>query len=140
MTLQIPLLGILLATVAAMVVGTVWYSPALFGKSWMKMIGTDKEHMDEAMLKAVPMLVVVALLTAYVLTIFINYAHAFMPAQDWFTTALVTSLWVWLGFGATTVLAHGVFEPRERMVMLINMGNRLVTLVLMGAIIGAFLK
>jgi hypothetical protein len=51
-----------------------------------------------------------------------------------------TAVLVWLGFAGTALVAHDVFDPRPRSKLYINLGNRLVTLVVMGLIIGAFLK
>jgi hypothetical protein len=51
-----------------------------------------------------------------------------------------TAVLVWLGFAGTALVAHDVFDPRPKSKLYINLGNRLVTLVVMGLIIGAFLK
>jgi Protein of unknown function (DUF1761) len=131
-------LGIFLAAVSAMIIGAVWYSPALFGKAWMHAIGLSEAEMKKRMPSAMGSLVVVSLVTAYVLDHFINYAHLFTSAS-WLDSGLSTAVWIWFGFGLTTIVAHGAFEPRDRKVLLINAGNRLVTLLVMGAILGFFL-
>lgn len=139
MEVQIPWLGVVLAAVSAMVIGSLWYSKAVFGAKWQKMIGLSNDRMAKEGPKALSMLVVVSFVTAFVLAHFINYAHAYNQGT-WMSDSFQTALWVWLGFGLTTILAHGVFEPRDRTVMVINAGNRLVTLVVMALILGAFFK
>jgi hypothetical protein len=138
MQVQVSLIGVILAAVAAMVIGFVWYHPKFFGATWQKMIGLSDKDMKKNMPTAMGMMVVVSLLTAYILDHFINYAHSFM-AVSWMSAAVQTSLWVWLGFGLTTIVAHGAYEPRDRQVMLINAGNRLATLLAMGLVLGYFL-
>ena len=41
MEIEINYLAVILATIAAVVVGFVWYSPALFGNQWAKLRGMD---------------------------------------------------------------------------------------------------
>jgi hypothetical protein len=50
--------------------------------------------------------------------------------------AVSTSFWLWLGFAATTLVIHNTFEQKPQALTLIAMGNRLVTFVVMGLIIG----
>lgn len=39
---EISYIAIIVAAVAQFVLGAVWYSPLLFGKSWMKIMGADQ--------------------------------------------------------------------------------------------------
>ncbi len=139
MSIHISFIGVLLSTAAAMVIGGLWYSPFLFGTPWMKAIGLTDKAMKARTKGALGVLVVVYAVTAYVLSLFTAYYHAYSGGSG-LKGGLVTALLVWLGFGATTILAHGVFEPRDRSVLYINMGNRFVTLVSMGLIVGACFK
>ena len=130
--------GVVLAAASSMAIGMLWYSDNMFGKSWKKMIGTTDKQMKKNMGPATGILVLTSLLTAYILDHFVNYAHNFM-AVSWMSAGVQTALWAWLGFGLTTIVAHGVFEPRDRQLMLINAGNRLASLLAMGIILGYFL-
>ena len=47
MTAPINYLAVVLAALAAMVIGFVWYGP-LFGKQWMALMGFTPQSMDEA--------------------------------------------------------------------------------------------
>ncbi len=131
--------GILLAAVAAMIVGTAWYSSALFGKTWMKAIGTTEKDMSQRMGTTMPLLIIVSLVTAYALSLITAYLQHYTGGSG-FGAAVDTSLLAGIGFGATAVFAHGAFEPRDKKVMYINAGNRIVTLLVMGLVIGAFTR
>jgi sterol desaturase/sphingolipid hydroxylase (fatty acid hydroxylase superfamily) len=131
--------GVILAALSAMVVGTVWYSKAVFGKRWMKVLGMSDKDMKKNMPFAMTMMIVAALLTSYTLAHFIIYAHR-GTNNSWEWAAIKTSLWAWLGFSFTTVIAHDSWDNRTKKNILINAGNRLVTLLVMGLILGAFLK
>src|ERR1700704_1888758 len=113
---HISLIGILLSTVAAMVIGGVWYSPFLFGTPWMKAIGLTNKAMKARTNSALGVLLVVYMVTAYMISLFTTYYHAYNGGSG-LKDGLVTSLLVWLGFGVTTILAHGVFEPRHKSVL-----------------------
>jgi hypothetical protein len=122
-----------------MVVGMLWYSPMLFGKEWSKITGVTDKVMKAKRNAVMPVLVLISLVTAYALSLFIVYFHYFSGCS-WFVSGIDTSLIAGVGFGATAVFAHGVFEPRDTKLLYINAGNRIVTLLIMGMIIAAFLK
>ena len=50
-------LAVLVATIAAMIVGAIWYSPSVFGTAWMKLSGitpdpTKKKGMTKPLILA----------------------------------------------------------------------------------------
>lgn len=125
-------LGIVLATVAAMVIGSLWYSKLLFGNQWQKLVGLKDSDMKKGMAKGMIIMLVMAFVSAYVLKRFIVIAA---PAS--YMEALKVALWIWLGFVVTYVVGGGVFEKRPPKLMAINLANQLVTLLVMAAILFA---
>jgi uncharacterized membrane protein len=130
-----PWAGVIMSALSAIVVGSIWYSPWVFGAQWQKMIGLSDKDMKKRATTALAWLIPASFLTAYVLAHFIMAAHGYYHGT-WMNDSLQTAFWAWVGFGLTTVVAHGVFEPRDRLVMAINAGNRLATLLIMGLILG----
>lgn len=139
MQVDISWLGVVLAAVSAMAVGSLWYSKFMFGKPWQKISGATDSGMKEKMGPAMATMLVISLVTAYILAHFVVYTHGYNHGTA-VGDGLQTGLWAGLGLGATTIFAHGLFEPRNKKILWINAGNRLVTLTIMGAIIGAFIK
>ncbi len=139
MDVHVSITGVLVAALSAMVIGAVWYSPALFGKPWMNAIGLTDKEMKKKMGSVMIALIIVSLVTAYVLSLFISYVHN-ATGDSWMKAALHTSLLAWIGIATTTIFAHGLFEPKDKKVLYINTGNRFVTLLVMGLILSAFLK
>lgn len=131
--------GWVLGGLSAIVVGIIWYSPFLFGKEWGKALGVTEAQMAKGRAKVMPVLVVVSLLTAYVLAQFTFYFQNF-TGDSWITSGIDVALMAFVGLAGTALIAHGVFDPRPKSALLINLGNRLATLLAMGAIIGAFQK
>lgn len=134
MDVQVNWLAVILATVSSMVVGAVWYMPKVFGNTWMKLA---KVKMDRDQSAFVPLAVTfaVSFLTAYIL------AHVTFLSNMWFHNsylqdAITTAFWVWLGFTAARFITHDAFEGRPVKLTVINIAHELVTIMVMGLIIG----
>jgi hypothetical protein len=130
--------GVILGGLSAMVVGFLWYSPWLFGSAWSKSTGISENEMAKGRAKIVPILVIVSLLTAYVLSLLTVYFQKYTGKGN-IMSGVDTALLGFVGLAGTALLAHGLWEPKSRNALYINLGNRLVTLVVMGLIVGAFL-
>ena len=131
--------GWVLGGLSAMVVGFLWYSPWLFGTAWSKSMGMSEKEMAKGRATVVPILLIVSLLTAYVLSLFTVYFQHY-TSDGAVMSGLDTALLGFVGLAGTALLAHGLWEPKGRTALYINLGNRLVTLVVMGLIIGAFMS
>lgn len=125
-------LGILLATVAAMIIGSIWYAKPVFGKEWQKLVGLKDKDMKQGMAKSMVIMLVMALVSAVVLQRFIVVAN---PQN--YVEALKLGAWIWLGFVATYSIGNGAFEKRPAKLVVINILNQLVTLLVMAAILYA---
>lgn len=128
--------AVLLAALSSMVVGTIWYGP-LLGKQWMKLSGVEKvpENKRMAMGPYLGSLFIMALLMAYVI------AHVAFVANSFFNNSflqdtLSTAFWLWLGIAFTRTVSIDFSESRPHTLILINVGNQLVTMLIMGLIIG----
>lgn len=138
MNIQVDWLAVVAAAVAAMVIGSLWYSKMLFGKAWQKMVGLSDADLKKGGWSPMVKAVVLSVITAYVLHHIIVLSHAYYN-YDWVQTGLNTGFWAWLGFGFTQQVMNGAFEQRRKKLVLINVGNQLVSLLAMGVVLGYFL-
>lgn len=125
-------LALLAATVVAMIIGYLWYSPFIFGRQWMRLRGVDPSSMRGGMpMNELLVEIISTLITMYVLDIFLVAfgAHTFRPI-------ILLSLLIWLGFYITTYLSEVLWEKKPFGVFLINASQRLVTLILAMLIMG----
>ncbi len=133
--LSVNFLAIIVAAIVNMALGFVWYGP-LLGKQWMKLSGRTKESMEKEK-KDMPMvmasLFVGALVTAYILALFIKYAGA-----TTFEIGAKIGFMAWLGFVATTMLADVLYEKKNKQLAAINLGYNLVALLTNGAILAVW--
>ncbi|HEY1085550.1 MAG TPA: DUF1761 domain-containing protein [Candidatus Saccharimonadales bacterium] len=139
MEVEVNYLAVLLAGVSSMVVGSVWYAKGVFGKKWAKLakVNMDKPVKGSEMALLLGATFVISLITAYVLAHVTFLSHKFF-GYGWMQTALTTAFWVWLGFTAGRIATHDMFEGRPRALTLLNVGQELVTILLMAVVIGLF--
>lgn len=131
---QINWLAVLLAFVASMVIGFVWYLPAVLGNRWMAAIGKTEEDLKNISGGAgiwVPMMVAAAL-TAVLLAVLISKLDLDNALAGGFF-ALVLAL----VFRAGGHVIHNGFAGRPAAVTLIDSGHDVVAMTVAGAIIGA---
>jgi hypothetical protein len=102
-------LAAIVAGIVYYAVGAAWYSPALFGKPWMRSIGWDVEAGPPDASAADYALPLVAYLVAGIATAMLAVA----TATDTFGEGIVLGLV--LGVGIATVLAFvtAVFDPKK---------------------------
>lgn len=135
MDVQVNIWAVLLATVSSMVVGSIWYAKPVFGTVWGKLVKLDEKQMQKGAMKAMSQALIAGLITAYVLA-HVTYLSNYFFGGSFMSNALTTAFWVWLGFAATTIVTHNAFEQKPPKLTLLAVGNQLVTLLVMGAIIG----
>ena len=132
--MEINYLAVLLAAVVYMIVGSLWYSPLLFAKPWMKLLGISKDKMGNP--DSLPKLLIISfvcgLVMAYVLSHVINAFQA-TNAVD----GAMGGFWMWLGFVATYGLVNTLYAGKPLKLFYIDTGYYLVSLVLMGMVIAA---
>lgn len=137
MDLQINWLAVLLATLASMVVGSVWYAPPVFGRVWMRLIGKSQRDMQRNGWLPVIYAVIASAMTAFVLAHFTYLAdNYYFGSYSYLSTALITAFWVWLGFAAMRFWTHDSFEGRPLKLTLLNAAHELTTFMAMGLVIG----
>ena len=120
-----------------MALGMLWYGP-LFRKPWAKMMGLEctEAKMKEMQKKAMPAYVasfVGALVMAYVLSHFIDYAMAKTAADG-----AQAGFWAWLGFVAPASLANNMFGGKNIKLWFIDAGYYLVSLLIFGAVLAVW--
>jgi hypothetical protein len=126
-------LAILAATVSTFVLGGLWYSPAVFGRAWMKEMGFTEESLKAKgdIGRIMGMSFGLELIMAFNLAAFIGAKASLTFGL--FAGAAAGFGWVALAFGVTYL-----FERKSLCLFLINAGYHAVAFTLMGAILGAW--
>ncbi|HAP01484.1 MAG TPA: DUF1761 domain-containing protein [Bacteroidetes bacterium] len=123
--------AVLVATISAFVIGFVWYGP-VFGRQWMKEIGLTPEAAKNAnMLKVFGPAFILTLIMGLMLALHMH------DNSDWLQGSKLAAM-IALGFIAPTTGVNYIFCRKTITLWIIDCGYSLVTLCVMGAIIGAW--
>lgn len=135
-------LAILVSGVAYMVLGALWYSPALFGKTWMKGIGKTEEQ-AKADFKPINYLwaFVGSLVAAYGIgRILLMMDHGSMLGAGTIglREGFLVGALAGVCFAGATFFVNDSMEGRPRSLTIANALYHLVGFVIMGTILGAW--
>ena len=131
--------AVLVAAVATMPLGFLWYSPMLFANPWMKLMGYDPNdkakiaEMQKSAGRSYALAFVASGLSAAVLGKIIAIASVHSVLYE-----MKFGFAMWLGFVTTVQLTNAVFSRQPWKLYTINTGYQLVCYLAMGAIMGAW--
>lgn len=128
-------MAVVVAAIVSMIIGGIWHGP-LFGEIWMKAAGKTKKDIDAAkdnLPKMYAITFVGALVTSYILAVFIGWANVTS-----IPLAIILGFLVWLGFVLTSSLGPLVWEDRNQKLFLIGAGYNFVSLIVTASIIASW--
>lgn len=128
---------ILVASIVAFGIGSLWYSPILFGKAWMALNNIGQEDMAAAKAGSMTKSYVVQMIATIVSFCVLGFIMAQignMTARD----GLFLGVIAWLGLVLPNSLSGLLWKKQPFKLFLIETVNTLVTLAIGGAIIGAW--
>lgn len=124
--------AVLCASVAAFVLGWVWYSRKVFGTAWLAEIGLTEESIRQANMPVIfAGTFILQFVAATVLAMFLGSGSGWL-------IGLQAGLLIGLGWIATAYGITYLYEQRSLRIFLINTGYYLVLFATMGLIIGAW--
>ena len=124
-------IAVLLCAVSSLVLGGLWYSPALFAKSWQAAAGlSDEQAKSGNMAMILGLTLVLSFVAATVFAMFLGRNFGLGPAT---AAGLSAGLcWVAASFGI-----NYLFDRRPLKLWLINGGYHTLQFTLFGLILGA---
>lgn len=138
--MEINYLAVVAGALLAMVVGSLWYSPVLFGSVWMRLNkmpeggAGDAKQMYREMAVMYTLQFVLALLQVYIL------AHFVKGWTD--VSGIEAALWIWLGFVVPTLAAAAMWTMEQWQDKLwrfgIQAGYNLILFILFGYVLGVW--
>jgi surface polysaccharide O-acyltransferase-like enzyme len=128
-------LAVLVSGIVIFVLGGLWYSPVLFAKKWVALMGKTEAELKAGASGAAPYVLafLCALVTSFVLAIIINHFPPYNAARGIFVGVLC-----WVGFAAPSSFGTAVFSGTPKALWAINTGYNLVSFAIAGAILAAW--
>jgi hypothetical protein len=131
LSFQLNWLAFIVALVITQVLGFLWYSTTMFGKTWMKAIGkTEKQLRAQSQPSDYAYTVVGAAIMILILANVLMWAGVAGLGG-----AVLAAFLLWLGFVATGSAMNSVFEGRPWNLFWINSGYHLVNMVVAAIIL-----
>mgnify|MGYP001593097774 CR=1 FL=1 len=128
--------AVLVAALAAYILGALWYSPLLFGKTWLHLMGWSREQMEHHKKEALRGYLINFVATFVVAAVLAHVVY-FLNVVDW-QEGLETGFWMWLGFVVTVQLGGVLWEGKKFALFLLNTGYNLASLLAMGVILAVW--
>jgi hypothetical protein len=127
-------LAVLVSGIAIFMLGGLWYSPVLFAKPWVRLMGKTEEEL-RAQAKAGGagsyfQVFLCGLVTALVMAIILAHVPNLTVG-----CAICVAALCWLGFAAATSYGSGLFSGHPFGLWLINSGYNLVAFVVAAIIL-----
>src|SRR3990170_5469662 len=123
-------IAVLLCAVSSLVLGGIWYSPALFAKPWQQAAGLSEEQAASGNLALIfGLSFLLSLVAAFVFAMFLGREFGLGPAIA--AGASAGLCWVAASFGI-----NYLFERRPLRLWLINGGYHTLQFTLFGLILG----
>ena len=132
---QVNYLAVLVSGIVIFLLGGLWYSPLLFAKPWVRLMGKSVEELKAGAGGPLPYILVFfcGLVTALILAMVLNHFRPLNPLRG----ALVGTL-CWLGFAAPSSFGTAVFSSTPRPLWLINTVYNLVAFAAAGVILSVW--
>lgn len=126
--------AVVVAALAYMALGALWYSSALFGAAWMKGIGKTKEQVTADFSP-------VNLVLAFIGSFLVAYGVARITVWSGrfgLVDVVITSLVIGICFVLPAFGINDIFEKRPRALTALNILYHLVGLIIIGVVIGVW--
>lgn len=128
---NINLLSVIVATLSSFLIGGIWYGP-LFGKAWMKEFNFTEEDLKK---RSIPKTFGFSILLAFIAAIILEM---FIGSETDFTFGVMTGFFAGMGWVATFLGILYLFEMQSLKAYFINAGYCIISLTIMGAVLGAW--
>jgi hypothetical protein len=130
-------LAVVVAAVVGWLASAAWYTS--LGKMWAAALGKTPEQMHAERNKPGAFLPFIYALVANIIIAWMlaGVLGHLGPGQVTWLNGVLSAAFLWFGFILTTMVVNYTFAGRSMRLLLIDAGNWLIVLLLIGAVVGA---
>jgi len=136
MQVEINYLAVFVAAVVYYLGGALWYSPVLFRKSWMVLVGLTEEKLKESQKDAWKSYLISAI-SAVIISYGIARVEEYMTVNT-VGGGLHAGFWAWICFVVSTMATNNSFAGRPFKLLMIDGGYHLYGFVVIGVILAVW--
>ena len=133
MLIDVNIFAVLAAGLASVVIGFIWYHPAVFGTMWMRIVNISPEDLEKGK-KKMPLMALIGFVASVVLAWVLAH-FSFVWGALTIGSALELGFWVWLGFMAPILLGPVLWEGKSVKFFAITAGYWLVAVLVASVIV-----
>lgn len=128
------LLAVLVSAIIAMAIGALWYSPLLFGKTWMKLMKFSEKDINEAKKKGMIKSYITSFVSTLIMVYIVGYLIDITDTINLISGAILGILF-WLGFIATTMINGVLWKNKPIKLYILNISHYFIVLIIAGIIL-----
>lgn len=126
--------ALLLGAIVHVIIGSLWYSPLLFGRYWLSAMKVTDEEIAAAREKGMAMNYILTFIGSVVQVVVLAFLmNAFLITNFW--SGVLLGVITAFGFSATALLNSVLWEGKPWKLYFLNIGYHIVTLGLVGGIL-----
>lgn len=137
MTVEVNYWAVIVAAIASMIIGFIWYGP-LFGKKWLHLSGVKPGEIKRSMNATYALGFLGSLVMSFGLWHIIVMSIGFFQDSSIFS-GITAAWWGWLGLVAPITLSTITWEGKSWTLWILNNAYYLITLSVMAAIMTAWM-
>ncbi len=130
-------IAVVVAAVAIFILGGLWYSPMLFAKRWVALIGKTEEQLRAGPSAPMPLMFLFAFICGFLVALVLAIVLSHFSDVNALCGAEIGAL-CWVGFAGATSFANAVFSQKSKELWAIDSGYNLVSFIIAGSILGAW--
>jgi hypothetical protein len=136
---EVNLLSVLVASVATFIVGSLWYSPFLFGNMWQKLVDISPKQLQGGMVQFMVGGFLVGAAIAFVFTFVLQMLALPMAFALQSNSAMVINLaialFIGVGFIAIPAGYDAIYSKRSLKLLAIDKGYQIVSLLVIAVVV-----
>ena len=133
--LEVNYFAVFLCGVLSMIIGFVWYSPILLGRTWMEEIDKSEEELkkDFNPVKTFGITFLFNLFIAFSLAQLMAHSNAVTVAAG-----IRMAFLCWFGFILAPMVINSLFENKSIKLLMVDAGHHLIVILVFGIVLGAW--
>ena len=120
-----------------MIIGSIWFGPRTFFPIWWRAIGKQDNEGPSGTPLTWILLILMSIVQAIFMALMVNAMGSMTTGGATLASGATAGFILWLGFVAPISLTHKLFAGQYK-AWALEAGNSLITMVVMGAILGAW--